>query len=128
MINLLSWQIFILVILKFYDYSFPGVEKRISLSYAREKIKARRKSIKKNSPNETLENSSEPLQFIEFWGDNEHPVVKDEYAEDSNSNYSEDEETTNSNIYLNELGFKYTVVDVKNKTRYIKHFCFFLLI
>lgn len=93
------------------------------MSYAREKIKARRKSLKKNLPPETLEKSSEPLQLLEFWGDDQNPIVKDEYAEDTS--YSEDEETTNSNIYSNEQGFKYTVVDVKNKTRYIKYFYVF---
>lgn len=98
-----------------WDFSFPGVEKRVSLAYAREKIKARRKSIKKNSPHETLDKSSEPLQFVEFWGDEQNPIIEDDYVEETN--YSDDEESANSNIYSDEQGFKYTVVDVKNKTR-----------
>lgn len=105
-----------------YYFSFPGVEKHVSLAYAREKIKARRKSSsKRHSTHETLE-TCEPLQFVEFWGnDEDNPIVEDDFTED-NINYSEDENEKfkdSDNVYSDEQGFKYSVIDIKrNKNRY----------
>lgn len=99
--------------------SFPGVEKRVSLAYAREKIKARRKSsLKKHPTQEALETMCEPLQFVEFWGDDEHnPITEDViYSEDEDFN----EKYKNSDhVYSDEHGYKYSVVSVQDKTRYI---------
>lgn len=106
----------------FNKISFPGVEKRVSLSYAREKIKARRKSsVKKNLTQETSETMCEPLQFVEFWGDDEHnPIVGNNFTEDIN--YSEEEVFNEKykdpvDVYSDELGYKYLVVKVVDKTR-----------
>lgn len=100
-------------------FSFPGVEKLVSLTYAREKIKARRKSsLKKPITNETLESPCEPLQqFVELWGDHEqNSTGEDDFTEDIV--YSEDEEKYKNDIYSDEQEYKYSIVDVKNKTRY----------
>lgn len=99
-------------------HSFPGVEKRVSLSYAREKIKARRKaSMKKYSANEAT--VCEPLQFVELWDNDEENPNVDDYFTDDNI-YSEDENKDNisDNVYLDEQGYKYAVIGVKNKTKY----------
>lgn len=88
----------------------------MSLSYAREKIKARRKSLKKNSSHEIEEKCSQPLQFVEFLGDEENPIIEDDFV--GEANYSENEGCDDSNIYSDEQGFKYTVVDIQNETRY----------
>lgn len=100
--------------------SFPGVEKRVSLGYAREKIKARRKtSLKKYSAHEALATTCEPLQFVNFWGnDEQNPNVEDYFTEDNIYTEDEDEKDKDSNdIYSDEQGFKYTVIGVKNKTK-----------
>lgn len=61
------------------------------------------------------------MQF-EFWGDDEHnPVIEDDFNEDII--YSEDDElnekcTDSDNIYSDEQGFKYSLVCIKDKTRY----------
>jgi len=102
-------------------FSFPGIEKRVSLAYAREKIKARRKSsLKKSSAQETVETDCEPLQFVEFFGDHENnSIIEDDFTEDII--YSEDEDDgkyQNSDVYSDEKGYKYSVIDIQNKTRY----------
>lgn len=105
--------------------SYPGVEKRVSLAYAREKIKARRKSsLKKNVSHETLDITCEPLQFVEFWGDEHNSIDEDDFTEDAIYSEGEDiketEKNTNSNqVYSDEQGFKYFINRVKDKTRYI---------
>lgn len=108
--------IFIIII------SFPGVEKRVTLAYAREKIKARRKSaLKKHLTHETIETMCEPLQFVEFWGDDRNPITQDDCTEDII--YSEDEDLKekikdSDQVYSDEQGYKYSIVSVQNKTRY----------
>lgn len=107
--------IFIIII------SFPGVEKRVTLAYAREKIKARRKSsLKKHLTHETIETMCEPLQFVEFWGDR-NPITQDDCTEDII--YSEDEDLKekikdSDQVYSDEQGYKYSIVSVQNNTRY----------
>ncbi|XP_025192512.1 uncharacterized protein LOC112592611 [Melanaphis sacchari] len=117
---------------KLYDeelVNFPGVEKRVTLSYAREKIKARRKSaLKKNTTHEMLETICEPLQYVEFWDDDhisiddDHNAIDDDFTEDV---YSEDEDFSekpkdSDDIYSDEQGFKFTIVSIKNETRYLE--------
>lgn len=100
----------------------------MSLAYAREKIKARRKSsLKKNISHEMLDTTCEPLQFIEFWGDGVNSIDEDEFTEDAI--YSEDddineiEKNKNSNqVYSDEQGFKYFINRIKDKIRYIYYF------
>lgn len=61
------------------------------------------------------------MQF-EFWGDDEHnPIIEDDFNEDII--YSEDDELNekckdSDNIYSDEQGFKYSLVSIKDKTRY----------
>ncbi|XP_025411959.1 uncharacterized protein LOC112684582 isoform X4 [Sipha flava] len=109
--------------------NYPGVENRVSLAYAREKIKARRKSLlKKQSAHENMEYSCEPLQFVEFWDDNHYSSVKDEVDDEDDFTediiYSEDEDFNEKDdphsVYSDEQGFKYSVVNVKNKTRFLE--------
>lgn len=61
------------------------------------------------------------MQFVEFWGDDENnPIVEDNFTEDSVI-YSEDENEKykdSDNIYSDEQGYKYSVVDTKSKNRY----------
>jgi len=103
-----------------YTISFPGVENRVSLAYAREKIKARRKSaLKKNSTHEMLETTCEPLKYIEFW-DEENNSINDDELNDDVYSYDDDisEKSKDSyDIYSDEQGFKFTIVSVKDETR-----------
>ncbi|XP_022179344.1 uncharacterized protein LOC111039966 isoform X2 [Myzus persicae] len=108
---------------------YPGVEKRVSLAYAREKIKARRKSVlKKNSTHEMLETSCEPLKYIEFWDKQNNPIDDDD-DDDDDDDFNEDiysddddfsEKSKDSYIYSDEQGFKFTIVSVKDETRYLE--------
>lgn len=110
-----------MILLKQFIFSFPGIEKRVSLGYAREKIKARRKCLsKKHSTHETLVTTCEPLHFIEFWNDDEQNLnVEDDFTEDVNYSEDEDENCKDSNnVYSDEQGYKFSVVDVKDKTKY----------
>lgn len=65
----------------------------------------------------------EPLQFVEFWGDNEHnSITEDDYTQDII--YSEDEDfeekyKDSDYVYSDEHGYKYSIVSVQDKTRYI---------
>lgn len=58
---------------------------------------------------------------MEFWGNEEHnPIVEDDFKEDTV--YSEDEDFNgkykdSDDIYSDELGYKYSVVKIKNKIR-----------
>ncbi|KAL4097806.1 hypothetical protein QTP88_022520 [Uroleucon formosanum] len=103
--------------------NFPGVEKRVSLAYAREKIKARRKSaLKKNSTHEMLETTCEPLKYIEFWDEENNSVDDDDFNDDV---YSDDDDFSEKSkgsydIYSDEQGFKFTIVSVKDETRYLE--------
>lgn len=103
-----------------YTISFPGVENRVSLAYAREKIKARRKSaLKKNSTHEMLETTCEPLKYIEFWDEENNSINDDELNDDV---YSDDDDISEKSkdsydIYSDEQGFKFTIVSVKDETR-----------
>lgn len=92
----------------------------MSLAYAREKIKARRKSsLKKSLTRESVETECEPLQYVEFWGDHENKsIIEDDFTEDII--YSDNEDNgmyQNSDIYSDEHGHKYYVTNVQNKTR-----------
>ncbi|XP_050441870.1 uncharacterized protein LOC126846484 isoform X2 [Adelges cooleyi] len=106
--------------------NFPGVEKRVTLAYAREKIKARRKSsLKKNQAQEILQTTCEPLQFFEFWGAGNSNVVanEDDITEDIVCSDDEEYEENNkefNDVYSDELGYQYSLVSVKNNTRYLE--------
>ncbi|KAL5239591.1 hypothetical protein ACI65C_007001 [Semiaphis heraclei] len=111
---------------KLYDeelINFPGVEKRVSLAYAREKIKARRKSaLKKNSSHELSETTCEPLKYIEFWDEGNNSIDGEDLNEDI---YSEGDDLSEKSkdscdVYSDEQGFKFTVVSVKDETRYLE--------
>lgn len=72
-----------------------------------------------------MEYSCEPLQFVEFWDDEHITSIKEEDNEDNFTEdiiYSEDEDFNNEDdphsVYSDEQGFKYSVVSVKDKTRY----------
>lgn len=112
--------IYIDICVDIYPISFPGVEKRVSLAYAREKIKARRKSaLKKNSTHEMLETTCEPLKYIEFWDEENNSVDDDDFNDDV---YSDDDDFSEKSkgsydIYSDEQGFKFTIVSVKDETR-----------
>lgn len=93
------------------------------MAYAREKIKARRKSLfKKNQSLETLQTTCEPLQYVEFWGvDDKNLVTTDNIVtEDICSDDEELEENCNesNDVYTDELGHKYSLICIKNNTRY----------
>lgn len=78
--------------------------------------------MKKNLTHGSLETTGEPLQFVQFWGDDEqNPVVEDDFAEDI---YSDEEECNEKyktcvDIYSDDQGYKYTLVNINNNTRYI---------
>jgi hypothetical protein len=90
------------------------------LSYAREKIKARRKSaLKKNTTHEMLETICEPLQYVEFWDDDHNSIDDDDFTEDiysDDDNFSEKSKDSDD-IYSDENGFKFSLVSVKDETR-----------
>lgn len=79
--------------------------------------------MKKNSAHGSLETTSEPLQFVQFWGDDEqNPVVEDDFTEDII--YSDEEEynekyKASGDIYSDERGYKYSLVNVNKNTRYV---------
>lgn len=92
----------------------------MSLAYAREKIKARRKSsLKKHLTLEAIANESEPLQFVEFWGDHENnSIVEDDATEDIICSEDEDDGMYQcADIYSDEQGYKYSIISIQNKTR-----------
>ncbi|CAH1737385.1 unnamed protein product [Aphis gossypii] len=107
---------------KFYDeelVNFPGADKRITLSYAREKIKARRKSaLKKSTTHETLETICEPLHYVEFWDDDPNSIDLTEDVLSDDEDFSE--KSKDFNIYSDEQGFKFSLVNVKDEARYLE--------
>jgi len=108
------------LLLHLYNISFPGVEKRVSLAYAREKIKARRKSaLKKNSLHEMSENTCEPLKYIEFWDEENNSIDDEDLNEDiySDGDDLSEKSKDSCDVYSDEQGFKFTVVSVKDETR-----------
>jgi len=71
-----------------------------------------------------LETTCEPLQYVEFWDDEHNSVNNDDFTEDV---YSDDEELNEksqdcNDIYSDEKGFKFTIVRVKNETRYLFYY------
>lgn len=76
----------------------------MSLAYAREKIKARRKtSQKKNVSHDTLDIVNEPLQFVEFWGDEHNPIDEDEFTEGIIFSEDGDIDETEENRYSDQV-------------------------
>lgn len=80
--------------------------------------------MKKNVLHETLDSSCEPLQFVEFWGDDHNTIDEDDFTEDVIYSEDEDIDATEDNkdsnqVYSDEQGFKYFINTVTDKTKYI---------
>jgi len=87
------------------------------LSYAREKIKARRKSaLKKNTTHEMSETVCEPLHYVEFWNDDHNSIDLTEDVFSDDEDFNEKLKDFND-IYSDEQGFKFSLVSIKNEAR-----------
>lgn len=87
------------------------------MSYAREKIKARRKSaLKKTTTHETLETICEPLHYVEFWDDEPNSIDLTEDVFSDDEDFSDKSKGFND-IYSDEQGFKFSLVNIKNEAR-----------